>query len=193
MDFQAKECIKTWVWCVAQGHLHSGGGTRGTWTLSGLVVRRTCQTFWMNGPSAFSHDSLLTPNTRSLVCDWCILDGRDRWLWQSKSWGPGTPEDHWTSGLSVPCFCSVVHGSPWHWATAHTLMCIPHTLWYLLFNSHHKLTEWRYHWLTQMMISKWGTCHSSGLWSAWEIKMGDRSPFLQFIFVFAGAELGLCL
>lgn len=93
----------------------------------------------------------------------------------------------------VSCFCSVVHGSPWHRATAHTLMCIPHTLWYLLFNSHHKLTEWRYHWLTQMMISKWGTCHSSGLWSAWEIKMGDRSPFLQFIFVFAGAELGLCL
>lgn len=51
----------------------------------------------------------------------------------------------------VSCFCSRVHGSPRQWATVHTLMCVPSTLRYLIFNSHHKLTEWRYHWLTQMM------------------------------------------
>lgn len=127
MDFQVKECIETWVWCVAQGHLHSGG-TRGTWTLSGLVVRRTCQTFRMNGPSAFSHDSLLTPNARSLglwlIYTWC----RDRWLGQSKSWGPGTPEDHWTSGLS--CVLFLQHGAWFSLALSdgsHTDVCSPHT------------------------------------------------------------------
>lgn len=82
----------------------------------------------------------------------------------------------------VFCFCSMVHGSPWHWATAHILTCVLHTFRYLLFNSHHKLTEWKYHWLTQMMSSKWGTCHSSGLWSACEIKMGESKSISSVYF-----------